>query len=354
MPNAPVPKIRNVAFSAWQFACNGLFTFNALVPAFPNWNTMAEILELDASASVGKSLVHLLDKAFEAINGQDAASLSQCLRELHDFRRGISDEEGFQAAQLLAQSHEVFPILLEDPYTRHAFTKPRGIAGDASLIDLFYGHRSGLEAETPAGRLVFETLMRSGSCDAVRYRRGYYGAFIDRIAETRPKARVLALACGHLREAMFSKAVSSRSVQLVGLDSDPLAVQEAERSLGPYGVELRAASVIDFVRRRAWGENYDAIYAAGLFDYLEAKIGRKVISSAFSALRPGGTLSVANFLPNIVELGYMDLIMDWRLIYRTPDEMKGLATGIPHNAAEIETWTDPLERVVYLTVTKNP
>lgn len=295
----------------------------------------------------------LLEKILDASLSLDRTCLAPLLRELNDFRGMMRDEDEILAAQCLVQGHKVFPILLEDPYTHHAFTKPRGFAGDASLIDLFYGHRSGWEAKTESGRLIFETLMRSPSCDSVRFRRGYYGAFIDQVAaRTSDQARVLALACGHLREALFSRAVTDKAVQLVGMDSDPLAVAEAQRSLASTGAEVRNASVIDFVRRRAWNETYDAIYAAGLFDYLDARVGQKVVSTAFEALRPGGTLSVANFLPTIVERGYMDLVMDWKLIYRTPEDMAALAEHLAPDLAQISVWTDPLSTVAYLTVTK--
>ncbi|WP_187272983.1 class I SAM-dependent methyltransferase [Methylobacterium sp. WL69] len=243
--------------------------------------------------------------------------------------------------------------MLEDPYTHHAFTKPRGFAGDASLIDLFYGHRSGAEAETSTGRFLFETLMRFPSCESVRFRRGYYGAFIDRVtSEQGGKADVLAIACGHMREAKFSRAVTDGAVNLTGIDSDPLAVAEAQRSLALPNVTVRNDSVIDFIRRRAWGETYDGIYASGLFDYLDVRIGRKVVETAFTALRPGGTLSIANYLPTIVEQGYMDLVMDWRLIYRTSSDMLVLTTNLPQDQADVMVWTDPLDAVVYLTVTK--
>jgi extracellular factor (EF) 3-hydroxypalmitic acid methyl ester biosynthesis protein len=298
---------------------------------------------------LGSILDNISDSALE----RDDNTLKYALRDLYRVRSALRDEHSVLSAQSLVRKHRAFPLLLEDPYTHHAFTKPRGFAGDASLIDLFYGHRSGSEAETGTGRFVFETLMRFPSCEAVRFRRGYYGAFLDRMASgPSSKADVLAIACGHLREALFSRAVTDGAVTLTGIDSDPLAVAEAQRSLFSPNVTVRNASVIDFVRRRAWGETYDGIYAAGLFDYLDVRIGRKVVETGFAALRPGGTLSIANYLPTIVEQGYMDLVMDWRLIYRTSADMLALATNLPQDRADMMVWTDPLDAVVYLTVTK--
>lgn len=312
---------------------------------------MSKISSTPGRHLVLEYLISRLDEAYELIQKNDFTGIGVLINELTFIRNKLNSENAMNEASHLVRNHGIFLRLLEDHYTHHAFIKPRGFAGDASLIDLFYGHRSGIEAITDVGRSIFDALMRLPSCDAVRYRRGYYGAFIDRASE-RPQSQILALACGHLREALFSRAVTDRAVRLIGIDSDPLAVAEARRSLGSREVEIRNASVIDFVRRRAWGEKYDAIYAAGLFDYLDVRIGMKTIATAYEALRPGGVLSIANFLPSIVERGYMDLVMDWRLIYRNPDDMIQLASHLPVEISNVNTWVDPFNSIVYLTVTK--
>lgn len=48
----------------------------------------------------------------------------------------------------------------------------------------------------------------------------------------------------------------------------------------------------------------------------------------------------------------MDLVMDWRLIYRSDADMLELASSIPRDEAQIRIWTDPLSSVAYMTVTR--
>lgn len=300
-------------------------------------------------------LVTLFDSIYDAIDRLDRDRLYPLLEEINRFSTEAYELPDVTVMQNLVRGHKAFTRLMEDPYSHHAFTKPRGFAGDASLIDLFYGHGAGRQTNTEVGRFIFETLMQSPSCDAVRFRRGYYGAFIDRIALEKPeRAKVLVLACGHLREALFSRAVTEKKVALVGIDSDACAVKEARRSLSGKLAEIRHSSIVDFIRSKSWGETYDFVYAAGLFDYLNDRIAARVVSTAFNALSPGGTISFANFLPSIRERGYMDIVMDWKLIYRTEDDMRHLASHLPEDyVAKIDVWTDPLDTVVYLTVTKN-
>jgi extracellular factor (EF) 3-hydroxypalmitic acid methyl ester biosynthesis protein len=194
--------------------------------------------------------------------------------------------------QATVRHHPVFQAFMLDPYTNRAFSKPRGFAGDAELIDLFYGFSSAPVFSTVQGRSIFEELMRLPSCDSVRYRRSLYGQFVDDIAmAASEKATVLSLACGHLREIGFSKAAADKGkVKIIGIDSDPLAIEEAERYLSGKDVELKNASIIEFIRRRAWGQKFNGVYSAGLFDYLDEKIARKVITTAFESLLPGGKL----------------------------------------------------------------
>ncbi|QGY05513.1 class I SAM-dependent methyltransferase [Methylobacterium mesophilicum SR1.6/6] len=311
-----------------------------------------------AHHSLGKTnnfeLITLLDEVYDAINGLDGNRLYLLLDKMNDFRPSLESNKDISDIQDIVRAHKSFALLMQDPYSYHAFNKPRGFPGDASLIDLFYGHGAGRQTITEQGRFIFETFMRSPSCDAIRFRRGYYGAFLDRIASERSgRAQALALACGHLREALFSRAVTEDTIRIVGADSDVLAVNEATRSLIGRNVEIRHRSIIDFIRNRSWRETYDFIYAAGLFDYLDDRVARKVISVAFEALNPGGSISFANFLPSIRERGYMDIVMDWRLIYRTKNDMLALTSKLPQESiASIDVWIDPLDTVVYLTATK--
>jgi extracellular factor (EF) 3-hydroxypalmitic acid methyl ester biosynthesis protein len=306
---------------------------------------------MSKSSRIETAVAVILNDIYSKLDRLSAPEVRKFLIALCDLKNSIKDEEELIRAQRAIQSHLLFSRLLEDPYTNHAFIKPRGFAGDASLIDLFYGHRSGREADTAFGRLLFEELMKLPSCDAVRFRRSYYAKLIDDIAGQHEGTTILALACGHLREGLFSRALVDKRVNVLGIDSDAVAITEAVRSLANRSVELKNRSIGEFIRRKGWGRTYSAIYAAGLFDYLDDRLAMKLIEVAFDCLIPRGTLSVTNFLPNIVERGYMDLVMDWRLVYRTEQAMSNLADKIAEKG-NVCTEVDPLGSVVYLTVEK--
>lgn len=61
---------------------------------------------------------------------------------------------------------------------------------------------------------------------------------------------------------------------------------------------------------------FDLIYSAGLYDYLETPVAERLPQVLFDLLNPGGQLLYANFAPDIPAVGYIEEIMDWWLIYR--------------------------------------
>ena len=68
----------------------------------------------------------------------------------------------------------------------------------------------------------------------------------------------------------------------------------------------------------------------------------------FSMLKPGGRLLIANFTPSASGRGYMEAFMDWRLIYRSPDEL--LALFPEHVRTQAKLSTDPHQNVAYAIV----
>ena len=79
----------------------------------------------------------------------------------------------------------------------------------------------------------------------------------------------------------------------------------------------------------------------------------KLTRLMFDMLAPGGRLLVANFAPNLRDIGYMETYMGWNLIYRTPDQMNALAADIPVDAfSERRVFWDEPGNILFLEVRK--
>ena len=100
-------------------------------------------------------------------------------------------------------------------------------------------------------------------------------------------------------------------------------------------------------------EEFDLVYSTGLFDYLNPRTGRRLVTGMFQLLRSGGSLIVANFLPGVRDIGYMETYMGWKLIYRTPEQMQSLADEIPRaQIAAGRVFWDEHHNIVFLSLTR--
>lgn len=252
--------------------------------------------------------------------------------------------------------HPLFALLQEDPFTRRAFEKPRGYAGDAPLMDYIYGPEDGrpTPAATPVGRAVFEYMTRGPACQGVRSRRAIVAACIDRMAEERPRPHVLSIAAGHLPEAGLSVAIRRQRLgRLLALDSDELSLAEVQARYGSFGVETTTASFRSLLANSESGR-FDLVYSTGLFDYVAPRTGRRLVSAMHRMLRPGGSLLIANFLPGVRDIGYMEAIMDWKLIYRSRKDLVDLTHEIPESEIKnVELWSEEALNVIFLRVTRH-
>ncbi len=273
---------------------------------------------------------------------------------LHRQRR--AEPASWPAAVGAVRRHSLLEQIHEDPFTRRAFSKPRGYAGDAVLIDHIYGVARP-EFQQPLGRAINRYTTSSPATRAVRFRRHLLAELIDRASgEGHGHCRVLALACGHLRELELSAAVRrGDAVEIVGLDQDPDSIEVAMELARRLNCRVLAhtASIKAVIKRSIPLAEFDLVYAAGLFDYLDDKVAALLLARMLEAARPGGRVLIANFVPDIPDVGYMEACMDWYLRYRTERQLRDLLEQVPTALqGEAQTLHDPDQNIAFLVVTR--
>ncbi|WP_447749847.1 class I SAM-dependent methyltransferase [Pseudomonas nicosulfuronedens] len=131
----------------------------------------------------------------------------------------------------------------------------------------------------------------------------------------------------------------------MALDQDPVSLGEVEHRYGDglFNLKTQCAPVRELIKGDVKISNFDLIYAAGLFDYLPTEAASRLVDVLFAALNPGGKLVFANFMPGLPDAGYMEAIMNWWLIYRTPQGINQLADGIAADRISIRyQYADPV------------
>jgi extracellular factor (EF) 3-hydroxypalmitic acid methyl ester biosynthesis protein len=295
----------------------------------------------------------ILDDTYDALLNSDVhAAMDRLRATLQSLRAHLSPRE-WQAVGEQARRHPVHELLLESPFTRRAYSKPRGYAGDAGLMDLIYGVGDGVDALSPLGAMLYAYEFDSPCFRSVRSRRAILAREIDQVAAIRPNARVLSVAAGHLREIEWSRAARTRRVSITAVDQDRESLDFVTGRYAGYGVAGTPATVGDLLRRSVRFSDLDLAYAAGLYDYLDADVGRALTTALFRMLRSGGRLLIANFTPSTRDAAFMEAIMDWHLVYRRSEEVRALTASVPHgDIATVEQFGDDNDHVTYLRLGK--
>lgn len=250
----------------------------------------------------------------------------------------VTASSGIQAREPLRQ-HALHGVLMEDPYVARAFTKPRGYAGDAVLIDMLYDLAPPIETGE-RGRDLFSFTTSFPVSQSVRERRLYASKLIDQ--EWHAGKKICALACGHLREA--DGLIGNDLSNVTAVDQDPLSLERIRKAHGGR-IELVEANVLHYLRRAAReGLRFDFIYTLGLTDYFDDRAMRLLHKLMRDCLAPGGTMLVANFVPDHIAVGWMDAVMDWHLVYRTEAELRGFAGEV---GLEAKIWRDPTRSIAF-------
>jgi hypothetical protein len=287
-------------------------------------------------------------------NGRIAPALDELFDDL-SFRRE-DDAETWHEYASACLKHPIRELLHQDPFTYRAFSKPRGYAGDAVMMDYIYGLGEAgpaARAATPLGRAIFRYMDTRPSARAVRFRRRLIAGLIDSLP-LRGGSTVIALAAGHLREIEISQAICGGRIQkFVALDQDEDSLAVVASDYSRSGVETISGSVRQILSGKLNPGCFDFVYAAGLFDYLNASTAIAFTRRMFEMTRPGGVTLIPNFLAGARDRGYMESFMDWHLIYRDHNDMQALADALPSaEVAECRIFDDPDDTITFLLVTK--
>lgn len=300
-----------------------------------------------------------MDKAYELISSGCLFEGGAQLRETLAGLRASMDCQAWKAfTKLEAVRHPIKEIMHLCPMTRRSFYKPRGYAGDAVMLDHIYGLGEAKFAPHPAtleGQVYFATI-NSASVRAVRFRRDILAKLIDetvhRVGDGR--ARIFSIAAGHLREAELSQAVTGGRVgELIALDQDVESLAVINRDYAGRNIRTVHGSVRQLIGGKSKFSGCDLVYAAGLFDYLEQPVGKRLVENMFDMVRPGGKIMVANFVHDIPDVGYMEAMMDWWLVYRSQEQVADLFSGLPQECiGKLEIFCDPDQNIIFATADK--
>ncbi len=189
------------------------------------------------------------------------------------------------------------------------------------------------------------------AAESVRWRRQLLSRLIDETMQQASRPEILSVACGHVREALYSTAIRENLVyRFVAFDQDEASLQTLESEKNGFNIDCVLGTIKELIRRKIKLGKFDFIYAAGLYDYLTDGAAQLLTKSLFGMLKENGRLLIANFMPSNPDMGYMEAFMSWELLYRTREEFEQAVGPLEKNIQKI--YFDDNWHVVYLELRK--
>jgi extracellular factor (EF) 3-hydroxypalmitic acid methyl ester biosynthesis protein len=241
------------------------------------------------------------------------------------------------------------PLILCSPFMHRIYFKPLGYAGDYEMVSMIL--RDPHEGDSLFAKLLNVFILGQVPGEAHRNRVTYLVHRLadetDRMAQRGEICRIYNLGCGPAGEVQHFLRHNdlSQHARFTLLDSNDETLRNTGTLLETVKAQHNRRTPIKLVKKSVYqllkpsdraksnGEQYDYIYSAGLFDYLNDQVGRTIIELTYELLAPGGLLLITNVDPVNPIKNIMDHIYDWHLIYRDGRELTALASGLPADAS---------------------
>jgi hypothetical protein len=270
---------------------------------------------------------------------------NKCLGSLNAFNRYLSR---FQTRQSESTDtdyiwgyvfKEFFPYLMRSRFAERTYYKPKGYAGDFLMIEMIY--KNAPQGDGKLGTLIDDWLLNSTAARAVRGRRRLLSEQLELLSRQRYKEgqflRIMNLACGSCRELFdFIKDFElARAIDATCIDIDSQALQYTHQNVNTFphkaSIRLMQENLLKWSvgRARQSFELQDIMYSSGLMDYLDRRLFVALITQCFHQLKSGGALIIGNFGPDNPDRNCMDHILQWRLIHRSPEDLRELFAQSP-------------------------
>jgi hypothetical protein len=228
------------------------------------------------------------------------------------------------------------------------YRKPHGYHGDFEIIDKFYNNWV-----NPEPRLSrWDRWIQSLECTrAVRNRKDYFRSIAGTEAHIRRTMNILNVGsgpCRDLLELLNSLSVGAL-VRTTCVDIDTSAITFARNLLGSYGnsIEFVQTNVLRF----GFVEQFDLVWSAGLFDYLNDRLFVAALRRMFRAAKFGCKVVIGNFSSNNPGRSAMEW-GNWRLNHRSPDHLRSLVAEAKLGHSNLCITSEALGVNLFVEITK--
>lgn len=223
----------------------------------------------------------------------------------------------------------------KDTMQGYVLLKPQGYDGDFIIIERIYqGWLS------PNDHLAnWDRFFHAQAAPrAVINRKQYFLDILRNLRKKDARTHVLNIGCGPSNDIIEFLSEGKSEVIFQCVDYDKNAIEYSYNKIKEKGW----LSNVEFFRDNAFkfkpSRQYDLIWSAGLFDYLDEKTFKMLLAKQFAYLKAGGEIVIGNFSLDNPTRDYMEC-GNWFLYHRSPDDLMKIAreSGIPDDKIAVKS-----------------
>lgn len=240
------------------------------------------------------------------------------------------------------------PILTPSTIIGFSYTKPFGYNGDFFIIEKIYQKYVNPDERYRRWDEFFHTF--PAAIAVVNRKKLAIEQFVNLNQQAAGiRKEVLILGSGPVNEVHeYLSKTPDNSLRFTMIDLDQRAIDYAKNKNRDYLhlMQFMNKNVIRFVP----DHKYDMIWSAGLFDYFKDKHFVYLIKKFHEFLKPGGSMIIGNFNTENPSRKIMEILGDWFLYHRSPEELQMFAKQANIKGHLVEVMAEPLGINLFLKI----
>jgi SAM-dependent methyltransferase len=222
-----------------------------------------------------------------------------------------------------------------DTMQGYALMKPHGYSGDYVIIERIYQRWL-----SPKEHLVnWDRFFHSQEAPrALLNRKKYFVDILNSLEHKDGRRDVLNIGCGPCQDIVEFLSQGKSHVFFQCVDYDKNAIEYSYNKIKEKGFLGNMEFHRDNALKFRPSKQYDLIWSAGLFDYLDAKTFGMLLVRQLDFIKPGGEIVIGNFSLNNPTRDYMEC-GNWFLHHRSSEELIKIASecGIPRDKISVKS-----------------
>ncbi|MDB6112563.1 MAG: hypothetical protein JWR69_4313 [Pedosphaera sp.] len=294
-------------------------------------------VELGVMSHPPERRAQLEHDVIQELSGPILPSLGMLFEKFEESCRAI--EPDLKPAHRAYVQRQLHPLVLASPFMNRTFQKPLGYAGDYEMVAMMM--RDPQEGASLFAKSLNTFFLNTppvvAHVNRIEYLKTILVQETARVVRAGRVAKIFNLGCGPAKEIQDFIAMSDLSgkAHFTLLDFNPETLQSTGANLTGLINKYHRATQLQMVKKSVaqvlkeagkatstvLSSGYDLVYCAGLFDYMPEFVCQQLMAMFYRMLAPGGLLVATNVHTSNPSRGWMELCVDWHLIYRDNRQM---------------------------------